>query len=469
MLVTSVFSGAARAESWLAIVSAGTCEDDALTAQSRLLSERMRARVGDGVLSEEEVAAKLGPPPTHSAAELRRQLEAAQNHYYEGMFRRAEEQIASALGNIERLPVTPENWKLLTRARLMHGQVLRSMKRLPEAEAVLGRVLRLDPTYRLNLEVYPPAFQRLFEEVRRQVQSSALVPISVVSSQPGAEVFLDGWKVGKAPFFGRLPKGTYRLTLKRSGATSLPRMISLEEELRVQVDFEFEASVRGRGTPCVADKGEETARLSNAVKLGALLGVSEVVLVRIERQSTGPAWLSAALVSVAGGQKIREGGLKLVDTGRAAEGLEELANFIHTGQVGARVVARAVSPQPPDAPRAVQLDPRTLGAREPIAQTAAARERELAWEEPVGWVSGAAGVSLVVLGAAFQFQALGQEDRIAQVYRESEAQGQPALTADQAKQVAGFERQASAQQLIAIGGFGLGAALGLLSAYLLVW
>lgn len=91
--------------------------------------------------------------------------------------------------------------------------------------------------------------------------------------------------------------------------------------------------------PCLASSNRADERtLGHAVRLGGTLGVEEVILVRLERPSSGPNWFAATVLNVEGGQKVREGGFKTQGLEAPADSLSALVDFVTTGKAPLNLV-----------------------------------------------------------------------------------------------------------------------------------
>ncbi len=444
----------AAAAKRLVVMGTGDCRDGELMLQVRQLSDALSARLGAGaVMDEQDVRRRLGLTSSRGVDDLERQIETGRRKYLEAQYGEAEQILQDAIAEIERLPVPDDYARLRVAAEEVRALNMRSnpaTRNTSLGDDAFRVVLSLMPDYQPNIDYYSPSTRRRFEELRQEVKRAKKVPLVVKSTPPGATVFVDGAKVGVTPYSGTHLPGPRRVMLvTKGGATSLPRVVDVRDEgASVVVDLEFEAAIHPDRKPCVASGDDEKARLSSAVKFGALLGVSEVVVLRLDRQRVGPSWLEASLVQVHGAQKIRTGGLKVNDTGSPLEGIDELAAFTVTGEPTARVLT--APPQLDAAPVPTALAP------QPGALPASS-----GWMRPGAYASGGVAAAALVLGAVFQLQALGSWGEYESYYANGRVP-----TAEEAAAVNQIESRAGQQQLLAVGGFGLAALAGAASAVL---
>jgi hypothetical protein len=322
------------------VVSSGDCRDAELNGQSKAFYDALRARPEQRVLTVPEFAERLFPAPSRSFEDLQRQLDAAQDQFYEGRGARATQLLDDALKDIERLPPGEPRWKLFARAQLLHGLNHRAAGRTKDSDAAFLQVLRLQPKYQLDPDQYAPSIRQAFEKLRRDLQRGPKVKLSLKSTLPSSDVYLEGLGVGQTPLTLELPAGAYDLSMVKGGAVSFPRQVQAQgEDTPLLVDLAYEGSVTAAPFPCLtAESGTEERTWSHAVRLGGTLGVEEVIVVRLERPSSGPKWFAATVLNVEGGQKLREGGFKTQGLDAPTEALSALVDFVTTGRSPSNLV-----------------------------------------------------------------------------------------------------------------------------------
>ncbi|SEU01048.1 PEGA domain-containing protein [Stigmatella erecta] len=306
-----------------------------MSNQAKAVHGALFNRQGQEVLSLAEFSERLFPPPTQNAEDIQRQLDAAQNQFYEARHSRAEQLLDSALQEISRLPVGASRWQIYTQAQFLHALNYRAAGKLRESDAAFRSVLRLEPQHTLDASLYAPSIRQAFEKVKGELARTKKMKLAVKSTLPASDVYLDGLKAGQTPLTLELLPGVYELTIVKDSAVSFPRRLHIQSpETPIFVDLAYEGSVSDRPFPCLASTGQSDEHtLSHAVRLGGTLGVEEVIVVRLERSSNrGPKWLAATVLHVEGGQKLREGGLKVQGLEASPESLSALVDFVTTGK-----------------------------------------------------------------------------------------------------------------------------------------
>ena len=335
-LVASIAQAAPRQ----LVVASGECKDAELTSQARAFHGALKAREDQEVMTPAAFSERIFPAPSGSFEDIQRQLDAAQDHFYEARYARAEQAINEALKEISRLPPGDARWKLYSNAQLLHALNYRSMGKVRESDAAFRNVLRLDPQHKLDPTLFAPSIRQSFEKVRGELAKAKKVKLDVKSTLPASDVYLDGLKVGQTPLTLEVIAGTYDLKLMKGSAVSFPRQLQVQgTDTPVLVDLAYEGSVFASPFPCLAstDRFDERT-LSHAVRLGGTLGVEEVIVVRLETPSSGPKWFAATVLNVEGGQKIREGGFKTQGLDAPPDSLSALVDFVTTGKAPPNLV-----------------------------------------------------------------------------------------------------------------------------------
>ncbi|MBJ6764954.1 PEGA domain-containing protein [Myxococcaceae bacterium JPH2] len=438
LLVSSAPAGAAPRR--MVISSGADCADAELSSQAKAFADALRSRAETETLGATELSERLFPQAARSFEELRRQLDAARDHFYEGRNAKAGQLVEDALHDIARLPVGEARWRLHADAQLLLALNLRAQGKAKESDAAFLQVLRLQPQYPLDPDLFAPSVRQAFDKVRRELTRTRKVKVSVKSTLPASEVYLDGLRVGQTPLQLELPAGTYDLALVKAGAHSFSRQVQVQgADLPLLVDLAFEGAVSGSPFPCLASSDPSDERtLAHAVRLGGALGVEEVILARLEHPSSGPKWFAATVLHVEGGQRLREGGFKTQGLDSPTEALSALVDFVTTGRSPSNLVVMNASgkapwEQPTAAPAApssalapdAPVSPATEGLSRAAPSPTASRMRVASYAT--------LGVGAAALGGAGVVRWMAQKDLNA--LKERQRQNGGVLTTDDAEAV----------------------------------
>lgn len=426
------------AEGATAVVAAtGDCADIELLGNAQLLASASRARSNIQFLDPAEARARMFPPPGRSPQQIARMVESARRAFYDGKPDvEVQSLFAEALAEISRMPPGSARWDLYKKAELTRALVDWFTKGGRAKQEVVGdafrRVLRLDARHPLDTRQFPPDAASLYEQLRAAIAQAPKSQLSVQSSPEGADVFLDGFPVGKTPLALPVTAGKYSLTaVNPEGIATSPRAVELKpsESFNAQLDFTVEAALwKGRGL-CFKSEPPLSSQRALAAQLSEALGASATLLVTLHRPTTdesGSAELLASWVD-ARGNAVRQGSLPLPKSGEVPQGIEELADYIVSGKPSAKVLPgepsfrlRPQESKPPDfvpakgAPRSSRpatLSPWAsrlgiggliaLSAGGAVALAAKPQNASLDGLRTAGYVTSAAGAAAAVTGAGF--------------------------------------------------------------------
>jgi len=431
----------------MALVALGDCRDPDLLRYAQQFEERLSDRVGPLLLPEHQFQARVGPPPTHTLDEVRRQVSTAENLFYNDRVADSLSLLDQTLAELERLPPGPERWKNFGDAQLIRGMALSAQRRREASDDAFRAVLRIDPRHVMSADAFSPSFRQRFDKLRAELTRARKLHLSVQSQPQGATVYVDGLALGHTPATLDLVPGSYQVLVGRPDAFSFPHPVQLREDTSLRIDLAFEQTVPPSRAACLQQprEGRETP-LGNALKLALLLEVDQLVILRLDRPAAGPSWLSAAVLNAQTAQRTREGGIQLGGTHGGPDDLGELARFVVTGETGERVVVVGPSAGPAST---LALPP---PAAVSLAQTAPVRT----WRTPTGIALTATGALALGLGVVFQLKANDSASKFNQAYS-----GGNAPPPSQVGTVNGYRNDAHTQQALAYVGYGVGAvALG---------
>jgi PEGA domain len=437
-------SSGAVAAPRMALVALGECRDPDLLRYARQFEERLSERVGPQLLPEEQFQARVGPPPTHTLDEVRRQVSTAENLFYNDRVADSLALLDQTLAELERLPPGPDRAKTFGDAQLIRGMTLNAQRRRDASDDAFRSVLRVDPRHVMSPDAFSPTFRQRFDKLRAELARARKVRLSVQSQPAGATVYVDGFALGHTPATLELVPGTYQVLVGRPEALSFPHVVQLREDTSLRVDLAFEQTIPPSRAACLQQPrdGRETP-LGNALKLALLLEVDQLVILRLDRPAAGPSWLSAAVLNAQTAQRTREGGIQLGNTRSGSDDLGELARFVVTGETGDHVVVVNPSTGQSSVP-ALPPPAAVVQAQSPSART---------WRTPTGIALTATGAVGLGLGVVFQLKANDSASKFNQAYA-----GGSAPLPSQVGTVDGYRSDAQTQQALAYVGYAVGAA-----------
>ncbi|GMU58442.1 MAG: hypothetical protein AMXMBFR34_02050 [Myxococcaceae bacterium] len=417
ILVGCYATGALAAQRVL-VVGAGECREPALTTSLKEFHDKARAQLKSQLFEPEEVLSIVRPRPRRSLKDLQRQVDSARTLLYGGQNERGLDVVRQAIADLELASPQVSPWPVLSVALLVQSQLYKNLDRTKEMNEAYRRVLRIDPSFKLDPDAYPPSTLQAFEVVRKEVSKTRKATLQVQSTPPGAAVFVDGRELGKTPSKLSLVPGFYRLTLRVGDRESFPRGVELKKEEAVQVDMGFEGAVSLQPPVCVSAPDDD-----EALKLGAAISAGQVIVVRNVAGAGNPPYIAAVLYD-SSGRRERNGGA-------GGEYVGKLATFILTGKGDPRdfsteppkvaaVAAAPVAPlqePPPPAPTVTKHPPGEEEPDETVSPPPPPTEAPPAVSQKAGpsaarivsYVALAAGATSAVLGLVIY--GMGAADR----------------------------------------------------------
>jgi hypothetical protein len=340
---------------------------------------------GAGVLAPEALRDRMtGAAPTGALAAAEAAYQAALEVHTRGDFEGSIRALRAVIADLEYLPAGADVHARWQRAMLRLARSEQAVGRRGEAQAVLQRLLRVDPALEVDRRLYPPGFQRLVEEVRAETRALWTRRL-VVEAQPGVQVLLEGRDAGPAPVALDLPPGRYRIAGALGGIRSREVTVDLTgEDRRVELDLSLAEVLRpDRGPGLALPAGDGTGRV---IAAGAFLDLDRVVSVRIGEQG-GRTYLATALHDARRGTTMPEGRVFLADGRLPSGGSAALAAHLLAGEASPMVTVVPVADLRPvlpalDTPRRGWL---WDGVRRPAARK-------------YGWMATGSTVAAVGLG-----------------------------------------------------------------------
>ena len=365
------YGGSASAGDKTLVVGAGDCKDSVLLGGVRDFQDLAHGLLKANLIEHEDALKTVRPQPTRSLDDLVRQVEVARSLLFNAQNEKAAEVARDALAELDRSSPTGEPWPTIVAALMLSAQISKNLDHSKEMNEAFRRILRMDPTYQGDPNVWPPSTLRAFEAVRKELQRSKKGVLRVSSLGGGdASVFVDGREVGKTPLKLELPQGTYRLSLVAHDTVSFPRVVKLGlgREESVQVDMGFEGSLSAQVPLCMS--GED----SGALKFATALGASQVVVVRNGAQKGNPPYLTGVLYQTDRGERVRNAGIR-------PEHIRDLMMYLFTGEPD-------ISKEPP---------PLAVPVAQPLAETGRVEARSLPWR-PIEYTALGVGAATAIVG-----------------------------------------------------------------------
>jgi hypothetical protein len=395
-------------------IAAGDCKSSELTGAMTQFHELLRVRLKTDLYDPDLVYNIVRPRALRGIDEIQRQVESARTLFYAGQTEKALEVNRQAMVDLQKVSPLREPWAIAIDALLVEGLVYRSTGQRPQQLSALRRIARLEPTLKLDTNLYAPSYITLFEQVKKEVTKAKKATLSVQSSPQGADVYLDGKKVGVTPFKQAFVSGDYQLALASPQGVSFIRTVKLKSDEVVVVDMGFETALSVAPPLCTQVESEADA-VGLSSRLAASIGTDRTVVFRLVSKPGEPPYFRAILLM--NGDEERSGNVR-------PGGLAELADFVLTGKALPPLAAQRGPDRLPTKPKepevkappvvtptapTVTTPPSTTPPQEPLPPVSqavttpgpvtTATGLRGAWARPVGWSVAGLGVVAIVTGS----------------------------------------------------------------------
>ncbi|NMB75119.1 MAG: PEGA domain-containing protein [Myxococcales bacterium] len=350
-------------------------------------------------LSSRELRERLGRHDTPN--EPRLELDQIDSLFSEGHtltysfeYAKAVNAFQRVLEGLLRLPDSTRRWVLFVKAYLWLGVAKAALKDEDGSREAFLRVLKTRPGMVLSTQDFAPRFIERFEEVKKALPDIPRGKIAVDSEPPGAAVSADGAPLGKTPWIGELPHGSYLLVVSHPEAGTVVRPVEVGPELcRVSLQLAFESSLDLDGSvPLVRlPAGMEDLPVQWWPWLSARLGIQRLIVLG-NKPVQGREQVFGALVDMGRYRREREGWLDPSEPERLEQDIADLLRFLATGRAQGRLkvakLAEAGSPPTDVTGPAAATAPRVLTG------VSAARPWYRKW-----WTWAMGGAALALAGA----------------------------------------------------------------------
>lgn len=451
---SAVFAWCGQAPARSALVAAGHCENAELLDWSKQLAALLRDREELSLVDGEEVLKRLPAATPRPASELERQLEAAARLYFQGGHASADQRVVDALADVQQLKPGPTRWRLYARGLLLRALILRARNLPAEAAEQFRRVLRVDPSHRLDADYFPPTAREDFNRLRRKLRSQPKRTLALTSTPSGAAIFVDGLDLQRStPATLELVAGRYSVSVSKGDRSSFSRFVDLPASSSLHLDLEFEGAVTPGLVPCLRDE-EEELRVRNAAKLGRWLGVDRILLIAARDNV-----LRGDVIQVDTEKRLREAEVSASHPARRSA-LAELAELLAADKSDGRPRAEQLASSPAAEP-SVGEEPAeerlALAVRRPPAEEPSRRgssdSSAKTWATVLG--STLIGAGSIAAGGAAVFQIRSDRARADLDHRYANGTLPPLSDLNELQSLS---RQAQWQRRAAFAGYALGAA-----------
>jgi PEGA domain len=313
-------------------VAAGDCRNAELLTGMGSFESALKAQLGADWMSGDVALDVARPKATRSLEDIQRQIDSARTLFYGDQMDKALSVIHQAQTELERVSPLMKPWPVRVDAAMLEALIYKSQDKKAEFNDAVRKVLRVDNTFQPDTNFFTPGFLQEVEKLRKEGARTKKPRLDIRSTSP-ADVYIDGRLMGKTPYKIDLLPSQYRVMLVQQESQSFARTIDFKKDEALMVDMAFEGLVSNQ-TPLCLSVNAEKEQVSTALKLGASVGVEQVVLFRLTSLNQDPPYFRATLLTK--GIDVRSGGVQMKDKS-ATNLLKDLATYVLTGVPGKSV------------------------------------------------------------------------------------------------------------------------------------
>lgn len=309
------------------------------------LTRSLRAALAEqlpGVVSPDELRQRMvGTPSTATLTELDRAYSGAVAASQAGDFDGSVRTLRAVVEDLERLPASPEAFAQWSRAMLRLARNEGALGHKGESREVMERLLRTDPTLKVDPEQYPPSFAKQVEDVRTAMKSGPQHKLTVTAPRP-SKVFIEGREVGTTPLTLTLAAGSYRVSAV-AGTVRLPPLTADlgQGDQTMALDFGLADMYRPDAGPGLALAPSQ--RAAGIITAGGALKLERLVVASTYNDGD-VRYLVGSLYDVRRGSLLREGKLRLAGWRAPEGGLQAMVTFLLKGETSV-LVSQAEAPK----------------------------------------------------------------------------------------------------------------------------
>src|SRR4051812_2707381 len=175
----SILASVAWADRKTVIVAGGDCSDPSLISGAKDFRDTATRLLGGQLMEPEGVLDIVRPRPTRSVQDIERQVESAKALFYGGQSDRALELVERALTELERAPPDAKPWPVTQSALVLQALVQKSLEHPKEMNDAFRRIVRLDPTFKLDPDAHPPSAIAALEAVKKELARARKATLQV--------------------------------------------------------------------------------------------------------------------------------------------------------------------------------------------------------------------------------------------------------------------------------------------------
>ncbi len=157
-------------------------------------------------------------------------LREGEKAFFDSNFDKAYKYLSKARRGLIRTLYLLDDNKDLFKVHLLLGRTLMALGEKKKAKMMFKKAIFIAPDESVSSRDYPPTVRKMIAELKQKQMALKEVKVEIISRPPGAEVFVNGKRVGKTPLTIPLPEGEYFIRISKKRYKSWYSSISISED-----------------------------------------------------------------------------------------------------------------------------------------------------------------------------------------------------------------------------------------------
>lgn len=275
--------------------------DNDLDEETREIAEHLHSRLSGvpnlKIIPEEKVKEILGYhngalDPEKPENEFETALLKAKEAYHTANIRQARDSVQGLIRQMEKGGAWRAHGRLLQEAYLLKAVCDWSFREREAVRSSFTRILRINPLFDLDRQMFSPGLVQLFGNVRSEFHNGASGTLIVDASPAGAEILMNGIRQCISPCREmKLPTGEYSVEIKLNHYETVWDIIRIAPDkiTRHKKNLVWKDNQPKQDTEWIAGEGTILNKIRKAVSIGKTIHTDKIILVNADAVSKSNA------------------------------------------------------------------------------------------------------------------------------------------------------------------------------------
>lgn len=255
----------------------------AQTTSHHIVDSKLAARVLDYYNDTDE-------PAPSALAGAQKEISEAKEKFFSFHYDDAAAKLDRAISILKGADDLSATGAALADANVSRALIAKSRGDENAARDAIASVLRIDPTFELDPQSYPPSLIATFNSVKGALAATPRGAVKITTTPPAADVYLNGIKKGVTPIeIKDLPEGSYSLAIEANRYEKILRSVDVKNDARVEIKEKLKwaknSAEKNGGKKSRFD--ESAAEVKEGIRIAKLVRADKAVLVDVDAADGG--------------------------------------------------------------------------------------------------------------------------------------------------------------------------------------